>query len=238
MLKRKYLTQTEIEVLLNELEKHAHSKRNLCMIFMGFIHGFRVSELLNLRISDVDLEGKSLRVQRLKNGFSTIHPMVSREIQLIRHWLIERPKYLPKKTVLSDEQQMSSEEPEWLFLSRSGQRMSRQQVYKIIRQTSLKAKLSICANPHMLRHACGYALADNGVDTRLIQDYLGHRNIRHTVRYTASNAGRFETIWDGKGKRKQLTISTKLSTAVSSSFLKLVHFIIICKNRHNFLILR
>ncbi|PHM45622.1 FotT [Xenorhabdus mauleonii] len=212
MLKRKYLTQTEIEMLLTELNKHAHAARNICMMFMGFIHGFRVSELLSLRISDVDLDGKSLRVQRLKNGFSTIHPMVSREIQLINDWLAERSKYISKKKKPLDAQQSNSEGSDWLFLSRSGKRMSRQQVYKIIRQTSLKAKLSICANPHMLRHACGYALADNGVDTRLIQDYLGHRNIRHTVRYTASNAGRFETIWSGKEKRKELTISTKLST--------------------------
>lgn len=209
MLKRKYLTQPEIEILLRELGKQTHANRNTCMIFMGFIHGFRVSELLNLKLSDVDLEGRSLRVQRLKNGFSTVHPMVQREVQLLRHWLVERQNYLTKKRSLS----LSSEkEGDWLFLSRNGQRMSRQQVYKIIRQTSLKAKLSICANPHMLRHACGYALADNGVDTRLIQDYLGHRNIRHTVRYTASNAGRFETIWDSKGKRSHLTISTKLST--------------------------
>ncbi|SFN73061.1 tyrosine-type DNA invertase [Xenorhabdus japonica] len=237
MLKRKYLTQTEIELLLNELNKHAHAARNICMMFMGFIHGFRVSELLSLQISDVDLEGKSLRVQRLKNGFSTIHPMVSREVQLIRQWLAERSKYLPKKSELLDGQQISNEQPDWLFLSRNGQRMSRQQAYKIIRQTSLKAKLSICANPHMLRHACGYALADNGVDTRLIQDYLGHRNIRHTVRYTASNAGRFETIWNGKGKRKQLTFSTKLSTTLIEPILKLVHFFIISKKLRNQLIL-
>lgn len=56
----------------------------------------------------------------------------------------------------------------------------------------------------MLRHACGYALADNGADTRLIQDYLGHRNIRHTVRYTASNAARFEGIWRGKRLQRRL----------------------------------
>ncbi len=48
---------------------------------------------------------------------------------------------------------------------------------------------------HMLRHACGYALADQGADTRLIQDYLGHRNIQHTVRYTAANPARFEKLW-------------------------------------------
>ena len=57
------------------------------------------------------------------------------------------------------------------------------------------AELSVEAHPHMLRHACGYALADQGADTRLIQDYLGHRNIQHTVRYTATNPARFERLW-------------------------------------------
>ena len=47
----------------------------------------------------------------------------------------------------------------------------------------------------MLRHACGYALADQGADTRLIQDYLGHRNIQHTVRYTELSADRFKGFW-------------------------------------------
>jgi type 1 fimbriae regulatory protein FimB len=47
----------------------------------------------------------------------------------------------------------------------------------------------------MLRHACGFALADQGADTRLIQDYLGHRNIQHTVRYTATNPARVEKLW-------------------------------------------
>ena len=51
-------------------------------------------------------------------------------------------------------------------------------------------------SPHMLRHACGYELAERGTGRCLIQDYLGHRNIRHTVRYTASNAARFAGIWE------------------------------------------
>ncbi|MBI6549845.1 tyrosine-type recombinase/integrase, partial [Xenorhabdus lircayensis] len=130
MLKRKYLTQPEIEMLLRELGNHAHAERNICMMFMGFIHGFRVSELLNLKLSDVDLDGRSLRVQRLKNGFSTIHPMVQREVQLIRHWLVERQNYLSK--ALSRTQRYTAQKPDedadWLFLSRAGQRMSRQQV--------------------------------------------------------------------------------------------------------------
>ncbi len=57
------------------------------------------------------------------------------------------------------------------------------------------ASLPLLAHSHMLRHACGFALADQGADTRLIQDYLGHRNIQHTVRYTATNPARFEKLW-------------------------------------------
>jgi len=61
--------------------------------------------------------------------------------------------------------------------------------------TLCQAGLEIAAHPHMLRHACGFVLADQGADTRLIQDYLGHRNIQHTVRYTATNPARFERLW-------------------------------------------
>ncbi len=65
--------------------------------------------------------------------------------------------------------------------------------YRVLRGL---AGLPLEIHPHMLRHSCGFALANMGIDTRLIQDYLGHRNIRHTVWYTASNAGRFYGIWD------------------------------------------
>ena len=50
------------------------------------------------------------------------------------------------------------------------------------------------ATPHMLRHACGYALANQGTDTRTIQGYLGHKNIQHTVRYTELSVTRFLTL--------------------------------------------
>ena len=61
-------------------------------------------------------------------------------------------------------------------------------------------------HPHMLRHSCGFALANMGIDTRLIQDYLGHRNIRHTVWYTASNAGRFYGIWDNPRDKQRSSL--------------------------------
>ncbi len=64
-----------------------------------------------------------------------------------------------------------------------------------IRRCGERAGLPLPAYPHMLRHACGYALADQGADTRPIQDYLGHRNIQHAARYTAANPARFERLW-------------------------------------------
>jgi len=73
--------------------------------------------------------------------------------------------------------------------------LSRKTVWLAIRRYGEAAGLEIATHPHMLRHACGFALADQGADTRLIQDYLGHRNIQHTVRYTATNPARFEKLW-------------------------------------------
>jgi site-specific recombinase XerD len=69
------------------------------------------------------------------------------------------------------------------------------QVKLLLRKFSTPASLPLLTYPHMLRHACGFALADQGADTRLIQDYLGHRNIQHTVKYTATNPARFEKLW-------------------------------------------
>ena len=69
------------------------------------------------------------------------------------------------------------------------------QVKLLLRKFSTPASLPLLTYPHMLRHACGFALADQGADTRLIQDYLGHRNIQHTVKNTATNPARFEKLW-------------------------------------------
>ena len=81
------------------------------------------------------------------------------------------------------------------FISERRSPLSRQTAWLMIRDYGRLAGLPVEAHPHMLRHACGYALADQGADTRLIQDYLGHRNIQHTVMYTATNPARFERLW-------------------------------------------
>jgi hypothetical protein len=65
----------------------------------------------------------------------------------------------------------------------------------MVERAGVEAKLGFPAHPHMLRHACGFSLANKGHDTRALQAYLGHRNIQHTVRYTESSPGRFKDFW-------------------------------------------
>ena len=98
----------------------------------------------------------------------------------------------------------------WISFSSNGwvveNPLSRQQFYQIIASSGDLAGLPLEIHPHMLRHSCGFALANMGIDTRLIQDYLGHRNIRHTVWYTASNAGRFYGIWDNTRDKQRSSL--------------------------------
>ncbi|HFB2156474.1 TPA: tyrosine-type recombinase/integrase, partial [Escherichia coli] len=195
MSSRKFLTHHEVSLLLRAVLKGRHPERDACMILLAFIHGLRVSEMLSLRLADLELESRKLCVRRLKNGFSTVHPLLTEEVQCIKNWLKARETIkLP-----------AAEERDWLFISRSGRPLTRQRFYNLLAEAGRNAGLAVAVHPHMLRHGCGYALADNGIDTRLIQDYLGHRNIRHTVIYTASNSARFERLWKpSKRAKKQL----------------------------------
>lgn len=190
---RRYLTQNEVERLIEASKGGRNPERDHCLVYMCFLHGFRVSEARYLKLSDIDLEEGCLYIHRLKQGFSTTHPLLENEVRVIRKWLKVRKK-------------MAGADSDWFFLSVRGAPLTRQRIYQLIQRLGEKAGISVCSYPHMLRHACGFALADRGVDTRLIQDYLGHRNIRHTVRYTASNAGRFDGVWCSKNKRKKLQL--------------------------------
>jgi len=181
---RYFLTQKEVELLLAQTSTSTGKNqiRNCCMLLLCYYHGLRVSELLGLKLSDFDMSSGVIFVRRLKNGFSTAHPLNTRVLQAIRTWLKERDKL------------RSAKDSVYLFPSPKGAMLTRQTVYLFIKRYGKQANLGIKVHPHMLRHACGFELANKGMDTRLIQDYLGHRNISHTVRYTASNPERFRTI--------------------------------------------
>ena len=68
-------------------------------------------------------------------------------------------------------------------------------VRKLLARAGVLAGLPFPVHPHMLRHACGYKLANEGHDTRSLQHYLGHRNIQHTVRYAELATDRFKAFW-------------------------------------------
>ncbi|MCT4700543.1 tyrosine-type recombinase/integrase [Enterobacteriaceae bacterium H20N1] len=179
---RTFLTQHEIEQLVIQANKGQNQERNLCMLLLCYFHGLRVSELRGMKLSDFDMKGKILYVRRLKNGLSSSHPLCPRVFRALQTWLTVREKQARFRTSI------------YLFPSIRGIMLSRQTIYLMIQRFGQMANLDINVHPHMLRHACGYELANKGMDTRLIQDYLGHRNISHTVRYTASNPERFRNI--------------------------------------------
>ena len=181
MSDRKHLVSAEVEKLLEAAKSSRNAARDRCLLLLMFRHGLRVSEACGLKLAQVDIESRVLHVKRLKAGLSTTHPLRGDELRMIKLWLAERAKMKPNTDAF--------------FLSERRGPLSRKTAWVMIRDYGKQADLPLEAHPHMLRHACGFALADQGADTRLIQDYLGHRNIQHTVRYTATNPARFERLW-------------------------------------------
>jgi type 1 fimbriae regulatory protein FimB len=82
-----------------------------------------------------------------------------------------------------------------IFLSERGDGLNRRTAWHAIKRYGELAGLPVAVHPHMLRHACGYALADQGADAFLIRDYLGHRKAESTSLYVAANPARFERLW-------------------------------------------
>jgi type 1 fimbriae regulatory protein FimB len=124
-----------------------------------------------------------LHVKRLKRGLSTTQPSRTDEIKPIKAWLKVRAAMKPPATVKT------------FFVSEQRKALHRWTVNYLLKTASAGTSLAFAAHLHMLRHACSFALADQGGDTRLIQDYLGHGKIEHTVKYTATNPAQFEKLW-------------------------------------------
>ena len=143
---------------------------------MAFRHGFRVSELCDLQWSGIDFKAATVHIRRLKGSKDSTHYLEGNESRPLKalHKACESP---------------------YVFTSERGSAMSAAGFRKQLARWGEKAKLGFPINPHMLRHACGYALANRGMDTRSLQAYLGHASIAHTVRYTEMSPTRFRGIW-------------------------------------------
>jgi type 1 fimbriae regulatory protein FimB/type 1 fimbriae regulatory protein FimE len=175
---REYLTEAEVERLIKGATGNRHGHRDATMILVAYRHGLRVSELVDLRWDQVDFRTATLHVRRVKQGTPSTHPIVGDELRALRR--------------LQREQEPKSP---FVFTSERGAPFSTAGFARMIERAGIEAKFSFKAHAHMLRHACGYALANRGHETRALQAYLGHRNIQHTVRYTQLSPTRFKNFW-------------------------------------------
>ena len=175
---REYLTEAEVERLINAAKGNRWGHRDATMILVAYRHGLRASELVDLRWEQVDFRTATLHVRRVKQGSASSHPILGDELRALRR--------------LQREQNPISA---FVFTSERGAPLSTAGFARMIERAGKEAKLCFKAHPHMLRHACGYALANKGHDTRALQAYLGHRNIQHTVRYTELSPARFKDFW-------------------------------------------
>lgn len=178
---KNFLTASEMKKFLAAARKTRHGVRDYCLMLMAFRHGLRVSELVDIRLKDLDIETSRIYVRRLKGSLSTHQPIEGDELRAIKAWLRIRENY-------------PNAGSNYLFLSERGM-MTRQAINYLVAQIGKKSNLDFKVTPHSIRHSTGYYLANKGYDTRLIQDYLGHKNIAHTVRYTRTAASRFEGLW-------------------------------------------
>jgi site-specific recombinase XerD len=179
---REYLLESEVKAMMTAAKKGRWGHRDSTLILMAYRHGLRISELVSLRWQQVDFKTATLHVKRLKGSNSGTHPICGDELRSLRE-------------LLRQQQKKNSESP-FLFLSERGGPMVADAARKLICKSGEVAGLQFPVHPHMLRHGCGYYLAAKGTDTRTIQDYLGHKNIHHTVKYTQLSPQRFEGLWE------------------------------------------
>jgi type 1 fimbriae regulatory protein FimB/type 1 fimbriae regulatory protein FimE len=175
---REYLTEAEVEKFMNAAKRNRHGHRDATMVLVAYRHGLRAAELVDLRWDQVDFRSAALHVRRVKQGTPSVHPIVGDELRALRRLRRDQEPKSP-----------------FVFTSERGAPFTTAGFARMVERAGVEARLGFKVHPHMLRHACGYALANRGHDTRALQAYLGHKNIQHTVRYTELSPLRFKDFW-------------------------------------------
>lgn len=176
---REYLRPDEVKLLLKTTGKIGrHPKRDRALILLMYRHGLRVGEASKLRWHQIDWKFCQIHVRRDKEGKPSVQPLCGDELRLLRELRRQHPDH------------------PFVFVGETGAPLTERSIHRIVARSGELARLDFPVHPHMLRHGCGYYLASIGTDTRTIQDYLGHTDIRHTVQYTELAPGRFDGLWD------------------------------------------
>ena len=176
---REHLTPEEVDTLIAAVGRLGrHGGRDAALILIAYRHGLRVGELVALRWDQIDLRAGLLHVSRLKGGAPSTHPLRGPELRALRRLRRGYPNSAA-----------------YVFTTERDGPLTDSGVRKIVGRAGAAAPLPFPVHPHMLRHATGYKLANDGQDTRAIQHYLGHKNIAHTTRYTNLAPDRFKTFW-------------------------------------------
>lgn len=175
---REYLTPHEVDRVMKAAGKTGrHGHRDRCLILIAYRHALRVSELVSLRWDQFDMKLGHVAVRRLKNGVPSTHPLQGDELRALRELRRQYP------------------DGPYVFQTERGGPITAATVRKLVARAGEVAKLPFPIHPHMLRHATGFKLANDGHDTRALQAYMGHKNITHTVRYTEMSPTRFKNFW-------------------------------------------
>ncbi len=173
---REHLTYEEVTALATAAGRRGrHPLRDQAIIWLSFRHGLRAGEAANLKWQSVT-GWDTLFIQRLKGSSSGAHTLKPDEVEMLRDLRSRYP------------------DSPYLFPNERGGAITPAAIGKMITRAAELAGLNIDVHPHMLRHACGYDLANQGIDTRMIQEWLGHVNIQHTSRYTAIAPLRFQSL--------------------------------------------
>lgn len=171
-----------------QIAREAISLRDRCMLEITYGSGLRVSEAVGLNLADIARDAGTARV-RGKGSKERIVPLGSKALDAFDAWLKVRPRMVDPRT--------GEQDPEAVFLSRRGQRITVRQVQYLTKEYGELATGASTVHPHMLRHACATHLLDGGADLRMIQELLGHSSLSTTQRYTHVSMDHIMKVYDG-----------------------------------------
>ena len=179
--KRQALTQDELDRLFAALKGNRHGHRDYMIALVTFLHGLRVSELIDLRWDDIDWRKGTIAIRRLKGSIDGTH-------------------YLERDEAIGLKRLQREQEPRrpHIFTSERGQAFSRFAINKMIATAGQNAKITWPVHPHCLRHTTGTMQANGGMDAWRLSKLMGHASIANTTKYVRMSPEPLKDAWRGK----------------------------------------